>query len=168
MTSPVFHHLKRRIVVGVDGSEPSKQALRWAARQAAATEAVLEVVTTWAVTSTAYPFSMPMPIPAAYDMGPEVERELNEIVQDMRGEFPGTEFSSVVTEGRAGPALVAAAADADLLVVGSRGHGAVVGVLLGSVSEYCVTHATCPVVVVRHPKGTVVDEGPVTASARGN
>ena len=61
----------------------------------------------------------------------------------------------MVQEGWAGRELLAAAEGADLLVVGSRGHGAVMGLLLGSVSEYCVTHASCPVVVVRHGR----DEG---------
>ena len=56
----------------------------------------------------------------------------------------------MVAEGAAAPVLLEAAADADLLVVGSRGHGGFTGLLLGSVSQQCVSHAGCPVVVVRN------------------
>lgn len=141
---------KRRIVVGVDGSQASIDAVRWAAAQAQMTGAALDVVMTWAVPMAAYAYAAPMP--TSYDLCPQSEQELGEIVQRVVGEFPGVEVSSTLIEGSAGQALVAAAVGADLLVVGSRGHGAVVGILLGSVSEYCVTHAGCPVVVVRHDK----------------
>ena len=142
--------------MGVDGSEASKDALRWAARQAEATDAALEVVMTWQLPTAAYAYSVPMP--TAYDFGPRSKQELDEIIQQIRGEFPRIEVSGSVIEGQAGPVLLSVAEGADLLVVGSRGHGAVVGMLLGSVSEYCITHATCPVVVVRHGKRTAVDK----------
>jgi nucleotide-binding universal stress UspA family protein len=152
MTGTVENGRKGRIVVGVDGSVPSEEALRWAARQAQLTGARLDVVMAWAV---------------ANDMGPEVEEQLERVVNQVRPEFPGIEISGVVQQGWAGGALLAAAEDADLLVVGSRGHGAVVGLLLGSVSEYCVTHAPCPVVVVRHGRDAVMaEDGPVGASAQ--
>jgi len=101
-------------------------------------------------------------------MGPEAGRELEGIIGEVRREFPSVEISSVVEEGWAGRRLIEAAEGADLLVVGSRGHGAVVGLLLGSVSEYCVTHAHCPVVVIRHGKDAVVgDREPVGVSSAG-
>jgi nucleotide-binding universal stress UspA family protein len=169
MTGTAEKGHKGRIVVGVDGSAPSKEALRWAARQAQLTWTRVEAVTSWAVGSTAYAFPVPMPMPTAYDMGPAVEAQLNEVINQVRSEFPGIEISGVVRQGGAGGALIAAAEGADLLVVGSRGHGAVVGLLLGSVSEYCVTHAPCPVVVVRHGKDPVVATGtPVGASAQSH
>jgi nucleotide-binding universal stress UspA family protein len=89
-------------------------------------------------------------------MGPQVEEQLERIISQVRREFPTVEISNVAREEWAGRALLAVAENADLLVVGSRGHGAVVGLLLGSVSEYCVTHARCPVVVIRHGKDAAV------------
>ena len=80
--------------------------------------------------------------------------------------IPGVEVSAVVTEGDPARVLVAAAKDAHLLVVGSLAHGEIVGILLGSVSEYCTTHARCPVVVVHHGQGTVVGDGDAVASTR--
>ncbi len=67
----------------------------------------------------------------------------------MHGAHPGVAIRNVVMEGPAGPCLVDYSAGADLLVIGSRGHGFVAGLLLGSVSEYCVSHAHCPVLVLR-------------------
>jgi len=154
MTGTAGNGRKGTIVAGVDGSVSSREALRWAARQAELTGARVKAVMTWAVAPNAFPLTTP--VPAAYDAGPEAEEQLEGIIDEVRREFPGTEISSVVREGWAGRELLAAAQDADLLVVGSRGHGAVMGLLLGSVSEYCVTHAPCPVVVVRHGRDEVV------------
>jgi nucleotide-binding universal stress UspA family protein len=164
MTGTVENGRRGRIVAGVDGSAPSKKALRWAARQAELTGARLEAVMVWAVASTAFPLTTPIPV--AYDGGPQAEEQLEAIISQVRREFPTLEISSVVREGWAGRELVAAAENADLVVVGSRGHGAVMGLVLGSVSEYCVTHAQCPVVVIRHGTGPVVGEdGPLVASS---
>jgi len=154
---------KGRIVVGVDGSESSKEALRWAARQGEMTGATLELLMTWEIPPAAYGY--PVPMPTGYDLSNESERELQNVIQEIRADFPSIDLERKVIEGRAGPALVAAADGADLLVVGNRGHGAVVGMLLGSVSEYCITHASCPVVVVRHRKEAAVGEGKRVGSA---
>ncbi len=152
-----------RVVVGIDGSESSKEALRWAMRQANATGSSVEAIMAWELPTT-YAFGAPMP--TAYDFAPNCERALHEVVQEVVGEYPGVEVSVVVTEGDARQALVAASRDADLLVVGSRGHGEVVGLLLGSVSEYCATHATCPVVVIRHGRDAAIRKAePVVSSA---
>ena len=163
MTNLVEQHQSGRIVVGVDGSEPSKEALRWAIRQAQATESSVEAIMAWEL-PTSYAFGTPMP--TRYDFAPYCEAALNDVVQEIAGEHPSVELSAVVTEGDARRALVVAAQGADLLVVGSRGHGEVVGILLGSVSEYCTTHATCPVVVIRHGRDAAVRKGePVVSSA---
>jgi nucleotide-binding universal stress UspA family protein len=165
MTGTVENGHRGRIVAGVDGSASSNDALRWAARQAELTGARVEAVMAWAYAPIAFPLTTPTPV--TYDMGPEAQQQLEGIISEVRREFPSVEISSVVQEGWAGKTLLAAAEDADLLVVGSRGHGAVMGLLLGSVSEYCVTHARCPVVVIRHGKAAVVrQDGPVDASAR--
>ena len=163
MTNLVGQHQSGRIGVGVDGSESSKEALRWAVRQAEATGSSVEAIMAWELPTT-YAFGTPMP--TAYDFAPYCDRALDDVVQEVAGEYPGVEVSAVVTEGDARQALVTAAHGADLLVVGSRGHGELVGILLGSVSEYCTTHATCPVVVVRHGRDAAVRTGgPVVSSS---
>lgn len=156
-------HQSPRIVVGVDGSEPSREALRWAVRQAEATGSSVEAIMTWQLPTAAYGFGMPMP--TANDFAPYCDKALHDVVQEVAGEHPSVEVSEVVTEGDARQALVTAAHGADLLVVGSRGHGEVAGILLGSVSEYCTTHATCPVVVIRHGRDAAVrTREPATSS----
>lgn len=140
-----------RIVVGVDGSEASKDALLWAARQAELTGASLEAVMTWEMTPT--PYGYPLPVPNGYDPAANAKQALDEAVYDVLGEPDGIELTPLVVEGPAAITLLNLAKGADLLVVGSRGHGPFVGMLLGSVSEHCITHATCPVVVVRHNPG---------------
>ncbi len=138
-----------KIVVGVDGSPGSRAALHWAHDEAALRGATLVAVTVWQFpVMTSLPAFGAMPPPE--DMGGEAEtsllRTLSEEGIAASDEVPVT---SVVAEGAAAPALLDAAADADLLVVGSRGHGGFTGLLLGSVSQQCVSHAPCPVVVVR-------------------
>jgi nucleotide-binding universal stress UspA family protein len=137
-----------RIVVGVDGSEASRDALTWAARQAALTGASLQVIMTWHVPTAAYGAQIPMP--SDYDFIADSERELGTVVSEVLGPQPGIGVSMVVMEGHPANRLIEASVGAELLVVGSRGHGAFSGMLLGSVSEHCVAHASCPVVVVRH------------------
>jgi nucleotide-binding universal stress UspA family protein len=137
-----------RIVVGVDGSEASRDALTWAARQAALTGASLQVIMTWHVPTAAYGAQIPMP--SDYDFIADSERELGTVVSEVLGPQPGIGVSMVVMEGHPANRLIEASVGAEMLVVGSRGHGAFSGMLLGSVSEHCVAHASCPVVVVRH------------------
>ncbi len=138
-----------RIVVGVDGSEASVAAVAWAARQAELTGAVLEVVMTWEW-PTSYGWSLP--IPTGYDPAAESEKLLARILEPVRREHPGITLQPTILEGHPAPRLVEASTGADLLVVGSRGHGEFAGMLLGSVSEHCVTNAECPVLVFRDGK----------------
>ncbi|GAB3971579.1 universal stress protein [Actinoallomurus acanthiterrae] len=134
------------IVVGVDGSEPSKDALRWAARQAQLTGAELRVVRAWRQ-PVSYGF------PADYadaDFEGDAREDLDQILEDVLGGEPRISVTAHVVEGHPAQVLIETADGADLLVVGSRGHGAFAGMLLGSVSAHCAHHATCPVLVVRH------------------
>ena len=138
-----------KIVVGVDGSGPSTEALEWAARQAELTGAPLDVVTAWAFGEEPTPFGIVPPVLPDSDPLMEARSKLNEVVTAVRGRHKLVEVRTDVVRGHAAEVLLEAAQDADLLVVGSRGRGALVGMLLGSVSEHCVRHATCPVVIVR-------------------
>ncbi len=133
------------IVVGVDGSESSQDALRWAAKQAQLTKAHLRVIMSWEIPRYAYMASVPVDINWEEDCG----NLLRKTVADALGTSPQIDMTTSVIQGHPAPVLVDASKDADLLVVGSRGHGAFTGMLLGSVSEHCVSHAHCPVVVLR-------------------
>lgn len=140
----------KRIVVGVDGSAPSKDALRWAVNQAQVTGAVVEAVGAWHVPATDGWARM---LDLVEDLTKASERTLADAVIEVAGDSCPVIIEQRVLEGQPAQVLLAAARNADLLVVGSRGHGGVVGALLGSVSQYCVHHAPCPVVVVRGQPG---------------
>ena len=134
-----------RIVVGIDGSAGAKEALRWAAQQAKSTGAALEVVIAWH-----YPvFYGWAPGPQDFDFGDAAEQALTGAIDEVLGSDRPARLRTRVAEGNAAQVLVDASADADLLVVGSRGYGGFAGALLGSVSTYCVHHARCPVTVIR-------------------
>ena len=131
------------IVVGVDGSDGSRDALRWAAGQARLTGAPLRVVAAWR-----WPNYVTR-IPPGADLQAETTGVLRDLVEPLRTECPGLDISEHVLQGPAGPALLTQAAGAALLVVGAQGRAAFPGMLVGSVAEYCVRHGPCPVVVVR-------------------
>ncbi|MFD8596000.1 universal stress protein [Kitasatospora sp. NPDC059646] len=137
----------RRIVVGVDGSPASVDALRWAVGQAHAVGAAVEAVTAWqhpnAPGWTGHPDDE--------DFAAGIARKtLDAAIAEASDPERPVWIAARVVRGGAVAALLAAARDAELLVVGSRGHGGFAGALLGSVGQHCVQHAPCPVVVVRH------------------
>jgi nucleotide-binding universal stress UspA family protein len=137
---------EQRIVVGVDGSVPSKAALRWAIRQAKLTGAVVDAVIAWEFPGT-FGYSI------TGTPGVDFEKLATEVLTDTIAEVSGMDgpvmIRSKVVEGNAAQVLLRESAGADLLVVGSRGHGGFVEALLGSVGQHMVHHATCPVVVIR-------------------
>ncbi|WP_431676616.1 universal stress protein [Kitasatospora sp. KL5] len=139
----------RRIVVGVDGSPASIDALRWALEQARPQGAVVEALTAWQ-----YPVATgwTVPVEVDQDLAGMARKTLEESIASAAGAVDPVEVRTVVVEGGAVQCLLDAARGADLLVVGSRGLGGFTGALLGSVSQHCVQHAPCPVVVIRHPK----------------
>jgi nucleotide-binding universal stress UspA family protein len=138
------------VIVGVDGSAESVEALRWAARYARASGAEVHAVRAWHY-------------PSAVGPGPEGRAPAavtGQVEQEMQGQlddalaraFPEGRPDFVQTRlayGHSADALIRAAEDADLLVVGNKGHGAFAGMVLGSVSMHCVTSARCPVVVIK-------------------
>jgi nucleotide-binding universal stress UspA family protein len=140
------------IVVGVDGSESSIDALRWAATQARHVGASIEVVAAWEW-PTSYGWTPPA-WPPNWNPAAEAESALARVVEKVFGTTPDVDVKIRVQEGHPAPVLLKVAQTADLLVLGSRGHGAFTGMLLGSVSEHCASHAACPVVVVRHQPET--------------
>lgn len=130
-----------RIVVGVDGSDGSDAALRWAMAEARVRGARLEPILAWE-----FPLPTEFYSPTHEDLEAGAHNTLKRAMAGI--DDTGVELAPDVVEASPATALLTAARDADLLVVGSHGHGAFVGMMLGSVSLRVVTHAPCPVVVV--------------------
>jgi nucleotide-binding universal stress UspA family protein len=139
--------MEREIVVGVDGSPSSRAALRWALNHASLTGATVCAVAAWDF-PTFYSWeggSLP-----PYDFEEAARTSLEEAVDDIvRSARVPVPVRREVRHGHPTRVLVDAAKTADMLVVGSRGHGYVHGALLGSVSQRCVQHAHTPVVIIR-------------------
>jgi len=141
-----------RIVVGVDGSKPSREALRWALAEAGRREAIVEAVNVWHYPAVTYvPGIVPTPAFAREDFVAAAKAELDEAVDAVLGEGAGSgvELRRVVLEGAAVERLVERSDGAELVVVGNRGRGGFRELLLGSVAHQCSAHARCPVVIVR-------------------
>lgn len=140
----------QRIVVGVDGSSSSKAALAWAVRQAEMTGATVEAVIAWhyPVMVGGYAWG---PVPALDDADFETiaARALSAAIAETVDPTSTVKVSTTVREANAAQVLLETAQGADLLVVGSRGHGGFTGALLGSVSQHCAHHASCPIVIIR-------------------
>jgi nucleotide-binding universal stress UspA family protein len=141
---------KGRIVVGVDGSGSSNGPLLWAARQAELTDASLEVVLVSHLPLMASGYTVAPP--AGLDPEARAKQRLEAMIHNVLGEPDRLEVVPIVTGGPVAKTLLRIAKGADLLVVGARGHAPLVGMLVGSVSEHCVSHAKCPVVVIHHNK----------------
>ncbi|WP_031078596.1 universal stress protein [Streptomyces sp. NRRL WC-3742] len=138
-----------RIVVGVDGSPASEQALKWALDYARAVGGTIHAVAAWE-----YPAFYGwggQGVPTAETFNPEeiAGQTLAQAIEKVAGTEPGVTITRDVVPGGAPQALLSAAKGAALLVVGSRGLGGFSGVLLGSVSRHVTEHAPCPVTVVR-------------------
>lgn len=131
------------IVVGVDGSDSSLRALRWAAHEAAHRDATVQAIAAWR-------WDVPG---GGLEIAGDSERDAQEraaqmvdqAVTAMTGDTP---VASEVVEGRPADVLATASRDADMLVLGSHGHSRVWHTVLGSVAQECVQKATCPVVVI--------------------
>ncbi|MBM9510680.1 universal stress protein [Actinacidiphila acididurans] len=137
-----------RIVVGVDGSEPSIKALRWAVRQAALTGAAVEAVIAWELPA-AYGWAGLPGAPQDLDFEQPAAQALAEAVNAALPPDLVPGITQVVIMGNAAQAILDRGDGADLVVVGARGYGTFRSTLLGSVSHTVVSHASCPVVVIR-------------------
>lgn len=132
-----------RIVVGVDGSASSIAALRYGARIAEAFDAPLEAVTTWTFPPYADAYLV-----ARWSPEEEAEAVLDRAIEDAFAGDPPDGLTRTIVAGPAARTLVELSKSCGMLVLGSRGRGGFVGLLLGSVSATCAEHAHCPVVVV--------------------
>lgn len=147
------------IVVGIDGSEGSEAALHFALEEARLRRATLRVVHAYVL-----PLSEVAPDPFLLEFpsvpGPELEAVAEDLARGatslidaalervLGGSEAGVVIERIAVEGSPSASLIDEADGADLLVVGSRGHGRMHGLLLGSVSQQCVSHSPCPVAIV--------------------
>ena len=143
-TDPV-RHLTERIVVGIDGSPTARRALRWALDLARQNHAEVEVVHAWQPAVIGGAFTPVLVDPKVWNDA--AERTIDQAIA--AEDTTGVDVTRTLSCGGAAGAILDAARDADLVVVGSRGLGGFAGMLLGSVSHQVAHHARCPVVVVR-------------------
>ncbi len=140
---------RKTIVVGVDGSPGSRKALAWAAAEAADHGSDLVVVNVWEHTLMPPAGSVSVSERYVPDSSQRTADELTQVIKEELGEEPPVFVQPVVKQGRPAKVLIEESANADLLVVGNRGHGGFAGLVLGSVSQHVAAYAQCPVAVVR-------------------
>lgn len=143
-----------RIVVGVDGSEQSRAAMDWAVEEAKARGGEVLALTAWH-----FPYVTDA-LGQAWDyevFQTDAQSILDEELARVRGQ--GVQINGRIVQGSAAAVLVDASRDADVVAVGSRGHGGFTGLLLGSVSTQAVHHAHCPILVFRESTADQPDPG---------
>jgi nucleotide-binding universal stress UspA family protein len=149
MTTVPTSSATSRIVVGVDGSEASKNALRWAQFIASASNSSIEVIAAWQPYSSYGWMGMGFStMPTDWNPAEDEAKSLSSTIDDVFGDQRPAGLKLTVLEGHAAQLLLDASEGARMLVVGSRGHGGFAGLLLGSVSAAVAEHATCPVLVL--------------------
>ena len=139
------------VVVGVDGSKESVEALCWSVGYARRTGGTVRAVTAWQHQIYGYSSyaGVAMVFPDTRDLAAEARESLRRLVTDVVGDSQCPPIQQLVLEGHPAGVLVEQSKSADLLAVGARGHGAFTDLLIGSVSNHCVHHAACPVLIVR-------------------
>jgi len=146
------------IVVGIDGSDGSKRALVWAAGEARLRGARLMLVRAWVPPAGLYGYGWTIiDGEAIAGLRSLADKQLEELCLEFSAELDGLDVDRRVVEDLPAQALLDAAQSADLLVVGTRGHGGFTGLLLGSVSQQCAHHSPCPIVIVppaEHKRGS--------------
>jgi nucleotide-binding universal stress UspA family protein len=139
----------KTIVVGVDGSPGSRKALTWAAAEANHHTADLVVLNVWEHTLMPPAGSVSVSEHYVPEQSQRTADELVQVIKEELGEQPPVPVQPRVKQGRPAKVLIDESANADLLVVGNRGHGGFRGLVLGSVSQHVAAYAKCPVTVVR-------------------
>ncbi|MFE0582986.1 universal stress protein [Streptomyces sp. NPDC058874] len=157
--------MKRTLVVGVDGSPESRAAADWAAREAVRRDLPLQVVHAW--------LWQPLAVPIVQDRETESRRAddiLKEVEQELTHRYPSLALTAEVLCDAPVPALLRTAKEAEMLILGTRGHGALLGFLLGSYGQQVIAAAECPVVSVRsaHARPLAVpEEGEIVVGQQG-
>ncbi|MGI8415494.1 MAG: universal stress protein [Nakamurella sp.] len=148
MSDPAVN-LSRYVVVAVDGSEASREALREGHRMAELLGAPLAAVTSWHLSRGLFP-------PTSWTPEPDAELLLTDSIREAFRGMHVPVVHHVTVNGAPAESLIKLSADAALLVLGSRGHSGIAGVMLGSVSSVCAAHALCPVLIVHPPAARTV------------
>ena len=151
MTSDTGPGDSARIVVGIDGSPGSLHALSWAAREARLRSATLEVVAAWTYPTLVLLVPVAPDPPLVKTLRKQAREMIESALEKVADDVAGIDIDCRALEGDTPAVLLERAKSADLLVVGSRGLGGFRGLLLGSVSQQCVQHASSPVAVVPSP-----------------
>jgi nucleotide-binding universal stress UspA family protein len=139
----------KRIIVGTDGSDNSLAAVRWALHEATLRNTSVDLIHVWNYTPIIDPMGMGPPVMLdPHEEENTARRVLTEVVRKVDADRGTAKINEVVTQGPPAQTLLSAAKGAELVVVGRRGHGGFLGLLLGSVATQVVNHAPCPVVVV--------------------
>jgi nucleotide-binding universal stress UspA family protein len=139
----------KTILVGVDGSPGSRTALTWAAAEAADHGADLVALTVWERPLLPPMGSGEVPEGGLPDPGQTATEDLIQVIKEELGDNPPVLVQPRVKHGSPAKVLIEESEDADLLVVGPRGHGGFKGLVLGSVSQHVAAYAKCPVAVIR-------------------
>jgi nucleotide-binding universal stress UspA family protein len=137
--------LQGRVVVGIDGSDTSKVALRWAAEEAAQKKMLIDVVIVW---QRPVSYGWYVGDLSGIDWFGDFDKLVTTVVDETFGAHRPPGLRTYVLEGDPAHRLIEHASGAQLLIVGSRGTGGFLGLSLGSVSAKCAAHATCPVLIV--------------------
>ncbi len=161
-----------RVVVGIDGSPASAGVLAAAEQERRFRSGELLVVGVWHMPTT---YGWAFPTRFAEDLKSQARSTLHAVIRNFYGNSAPPDVSLTLEEGHAGAVLCRVAADADLLVVGSRGHAALPGTRLGSVSMHCAHSAPCPLLIVpagaapfpEHAEHAQQDVAPLQASRSG-
>jgi nucleotide-binding universal stress UspA family protein len=148
--SPNTNSKTSHIVVGLDGSPSSLAALRWAVRQVKLTGGTVDAITAWQIPAaiTGYGWA-PIAMSECADMERIAQRLLDGAIGEAVAPDDRWRVHGQTIRGTAGKVLADASAGADLLVLGSRGHGQLADAVIGSVGQHCIHHAHCPVVIMR-------------------
>jgi len=139
----------KTILVGVDGSPGSRNALKWAAAEAADHGADLVVLTVWERALLPPMGSGEVPDHGVPDPSQTATEDLIKVIREELGDEPPVLVQPRAKQGNAAKVLIEESVGADLLVVGPRGHGGFRGLVLGSVSQHVAAYAKCPVAVIR-------------------
>lgn len=156
-------------VVGVDGSDVSKGAVAYAAKTAAGRGIKLHVVMAYSIPSTMFAEGMAPPQQLVDHFEKEAEPAVQEAIQIARDAAPELEITGAVAEGNPAQLFIEYSREAKMIVLGSRGLGALKGVVLGSVSAHVATNAFCPVIVTKADTVANINEsGPVVVGVDGS